>query len=105
MRSLAVGAGAHHRQRPQLGHRRVPDRDILATAARGGRCVATRNRDDLIAPTLSSFAQQPPHAGAPIVPYSLPNDGCAGIARALVRHARRRQGGVAARTLDSLSAG
>jgi hypothetical protein len=88
----------------ELGHRRAPDRDILATAARDGRCVVTRNRDDLIAFTLSFFEQQLPHAGVPIVPYSLPNDDFAGIARALVRYVQRPQGGIAAYTLDFLSA-
>ncbi len=75
-----------------LGHKELPDGEILRLATLDGRCVVTRNRDDFILLTMQFLENGWPHAGVLIVTRSLVNEDFAGIARALVAFARRHQG-------------
>jgi len=64
---------------------------------------STRNRDDFIRLTVERFAHHDRHCGVLVVPYSLPADQFARIARALVRYARSRAEGVPSYTIDFLT--
>jgi predicted nuclease of predicted toxin-antitoxin system len=76
----------------------------LLQAARDGRYLVTRNRDDFIAETLAAFEVEGPHAGVLIVGRSLPNDRFAAIAAALCAYAARFPDGMRPYTIDFLGA-
>ncbi|MBM4404668.1 MAG: hypothetical protein FJ039_00575 [Chloroflexi bacterium] len=74
----------------------------LRLAAKAGRCLVTRNRDDFIKLTLQWFNDQRPHFGVLIVPYSIPPDRISTIAAALTDYARRHREGLHPYTVDFL---
>lgn len=80
-RGLGLDAISIH----QIGRRGFTDGEQLDFAAREGRTMVTRNRDDFIALTVEAFRTNAAHAGVLIVPRSLPNHRPEAIAHALRR--------------------
>ena len=62
-----------------------PDDSQLHFAAAEERILVTRNRDDFIRLTRDFFQAGEPHLGVLVIPYTLPNEDPARIARALKR--------------------
>lgn len=56
---------------PDTGLGEAADDELLAWAAKEGRVVVTRNRDDFIEWTATFFHRAAPHAGVLIVPWPL----------------------------------
>lgn len=69
----------------ELAMDQLSDEDQLLIAARQGRCVVTRNRQDFIDLTYRFLAEGLPHAGVLIVPDSMHNYEFSRIARAVAR--------------------
>jgi predicted nuclease of predicted toxin-antitoxin system len=67
----------------EIDRRGFTDRDQLDFAASQGRVFVTRNRDDFIKLTVSSYRAGDRHPGVVIIPYSLPNKEPGRIAHAL----------------------
>jgi predicted nuclease of predicted toxin-antitoxin system len=80
-RGLGLDAVSVH----ECDRRGLSDEEQLELAAREERVLVTRNRDDFILLTLEAFRTGKPHAGALIVPRSLPNHFPERIAHALRR--------------------
>lgn len=80
----------------------VSDREQLEFAAREKRCLVTRNRNDFIRLTLLFFNDRRPHHGVLIVPYALPGDQFARIARLLKIFASRHTSGLEPYQIDFL---
>lgn len=80
------------------------DAEQLRFAARAGRCMVTRNRDDFILETAAAFEARASHAGLLILTRSLPNNQFAAIAMALCAYASRHPDGMQAYTVDFLGA-
>jgi predicted nuclease of predicted toxin-antitoxin system len=80
----------------------APDLDQLAFAAGERRCLVTRNRDDFIKLTLQFFNDRRPHFGVLIVPYTIPGDQFARIARLLKTFASRHPSGLEPYSVDFL---
>ena len=99
VRRAGVDAVSAH----DVGARGLGDAEQLDRAAAAQRCLVTRNRDDFIRLTVERFAHHDRHCGVLIVPYSLPADRFARIARALVRYAESRPEGVSSYTVDFLT--
>lgn len=72
------------------------DESLLDEAARLGRCLVTRNRDDFIKLTVRFFHDLRPHCGVVIVPHSYPPDAYSSIARSLAAYARSHPEGLSA---------
>ena len=83
----------------EVGALEWPDELQLRRAAAEGRCMVTRNRDDLMAETMAAFEAQRPHAGLLIITRTLPNNRFAAIAAALHSYNERFPDGVPAYTL------
>jgi predicted nuclease of predicted toxin-antitoxin system len=79
------------------------DREQLEQAAREKRCLVTRNRNDFIRLTLQFFNDQLPHHGVLIVPYTLPGDQFARIARLLKAYYDRNKAGLESYQVDFLT--
>lgn len=67
----------------EVDRRGFGDRAQLEFAAMQNRVMVTRNRDDFIKLTVSSYQAGEKHPGVVIIPYSLPNKEPGRIARAL----------------------
>ena len=78
------------------------DLQQLEFAAREKRCLVTRNRDDFIKLTLQFFNDHRPHYGVLIVPYTIPGDQFARIARILKAFASRHLSGLEPYSVDFL---
>ena len=78
------------------------DLEQLEFAAREKRCLVTRNRDDFIKLTLQFFNDHRPHYGVLIVPYTIPGDQFARIARLLKAFASRCPSGLEPYSVDFL---
>ncbi len=67
----------------EVDRRGFADREQLELAALQNRVLVTRNRDDFIKLTVSSYQAGGGHPGVVIIPYSPPNKEPGRIARAL----------------------
>ncbi|MBI5528496.1 MAG: DUF5615 family PIN-like protein [Deltaproteobacteria bacterium] len=74
----------------------------LEFAARSGRCMVTRNRDDFIRLTVQFFNDHRPHFGVLIVPCSYAGDDFRRIATALKRYALAHPDGLPPYAVDFL---
>jgi len=78
------------------------DRQQLEFAVRERRCLVTRNRDDFIKLTVQFFNDHRPHYGVLIVPYTIPGDQFARMARLLKVFASHHPSGLEPYVVDFL---
>jgi len=90
VRGLGVDAVSAH----EAGAVGLSDREQLERAAREGRCLVTRNRDDYIRLTVEFFRAGLPHAGVLVVPHTVAADAFGRIAQALVEYALKHPEGL-----------
>jgi len=90
LREKGVDAVSAH----EAGMLEASDRDQLELAAQQGRCMVTRNRDDFVRLTVQFFNDRRPHRGVLIIPYSIPADQFARMARLLQMFASRYPSGL-----------
>jgi len=86
----------------EVGMVGVSDLEQLEFASGEKRCMVTRNRDDFIRLTLKFFNDHRPHYGVLILPYSIPGDQFARIARLLKAFASRHPAGLESYSIDFL---
>jgi hypothetical protein len=86
----------------EVGMVAASDREQLEFAAREKRCLITRNRNDFIRLTQQFLNDQRPHWGVLIVPYSLPGDQFARIARGIEIYAAQHPSGLDPYQVDFL---
>ncbi len=79
------------------------DDSQLERAAREGRCLVTRNRDDFIRLTVAMFSAGLPHHGVVIVPFTIPNTRPAYLADLLANLAEEHPGDLPAYAVLFLS--
>jgi len=79
----------------EVGMCEVSDQNQLDFAAKGKRCLVTRNRDDFIRLTVQFFNDQRPYCGVLIVPYTLPGDQFSRIASLIKKFSSPHQKGSA----------
>lgn len=86
----------------EAGMIEASDRQQLEFAAQGKRCLVTRNRDDFIKLTVQFFNDHRPHYGVLIVPYTIPGDQFARLARLLKFFASHHPSGLEPYVVDFL---
>ncbi|MCJ7832974.1 MAG: DUF5615 family PIN-like protein [Deltaproteobacteria bacterium] len=79
------------------------DREQLEWAALERRCLVTRNRNDFIRLTLQFFNDHLPHHGVLIIPYTLPGDQFARIARHIKTFATQHIKGLESYQVDFIT--
>ena len=89
----------------EVGMVGASDLQQLEFAAREKRCLVTRNRDDFIKLTLQFFNDHRPHYGVLIVPYTIPGDQFARIARILKTFASLHPSSLEPYSVDFLHVG
>lgn len=75
----------------------------LLAAARAGRCLVTRNRDDFVALSVRFLQDDSPHAGVLIVPYTMPTDRFNLVAAAIAQYDRDHPDGISPYGFDYVS--
>lgn len=86
----------------EIGMVQETDLDQLIFAAKGKRCLVTKNRDDFIRLTVQFFNDHMPHSGILIIPHTIPGDQFSLIARALFNYAGKHPKGMQPYTIDFL---
>lgn len=87
----------------EAGMLEASDRQQLEFAAQEKRCLVTRNRNDFIKLTLQFLNDHRPHCGVLIVPYTIPGDQFARMARLLKVYASHYPSGLEPYTIDFIS--
>jgi len=100
VRARGVDAVSSH----ECGMNGLSDQEQLLFAAREGRCLVTRNRDDFQRLTVDRYRYNAPHLGVLIVPRHPRFQSESAIAVALVQYARRWPEDLPPYTLDFLKA-
>jgi predicted nuclease of predicted toxin-antitoxin system len=93
---IARGLGLDVVSVHEIGRRGMPDDDQLRWAAREGRILITRNRDDFIEWTVAFFQRGEPHAGVLLITTLLSIQSPARVVHAIghwVDDAKARFGG------------
>ena len=72
----------------------------LLAAARAGRCLVTRNRDDFVALSVRFLEEDLPHAGVLVVPYTKPTDRFGLVAAAIAQYDRDHPDGISSYGYD-----
>jgi uncharacterized protein with PIN domain len=98
VRARGVDAVSSH----ECGMNGHSDEEQLLFAAREGRCLVTRNRDDFQRLTVDRYRYNARHLGVLIVPRHAKLQSESAIAVALVQYARQRPGDLPPYTLDFL---
>ena len=98
VRARGVDAVSAH----EVGARGWPDQQQLEYAAREGRCLVTRNRNDFIRLTVDFFNAQQPHFGVLIISYGFPGDAFQIIAEKLATYAQDHPQGLPSYAIDFL---
>lgn len=98
LRKQGIDATSAH----EVNARGLDDVEQLGRAAREGRCLVTRNRDDFIALTVQAFNAQEPHAGVLIVPYTVAADRFGALAETLAAYAAAHPDDLPAYVVDFL---
>jgi len=80
----------------------LSDEAQLDKAAREGRCLVTRNRNDFIELTVQFYRDGRRHAGVLIVPHSYPGDQISLLANALITYAKNHSAGMLPYGIDFL---
>jgi hypothetical protein len=78
----------------EAGMLEASDRKQLDFAAREKRCLVSRNRDDFIKLTVQFYNDRRPHYGVVIIPYTIPGDQFARMARLLKTFASHHPSGL-----------
>jgi predicted nuclease of predicted toxin-antitoxin system len=98
LRNYGIDALSAH----EAGMLEASDRQQMEIAAREKRCLVTRNRDDFVRLTLQFFNDRRPHYGVLIIPYTIPGDQFARIARLIKSFASHYPSGLEPYTIDFL---
>ncbi|MCL4537299.1 MAG: DUF5615 family PIN-like protein [Nitrospirae bacterium] len=87
----------------EVGMVQAADKEQLDRAASEGRVLITRNRNDFIRLTVQFFNEHRKHAGVLIIPYTLPGDKFALIAKAIIKyHSKHSKGKAEPYVIDFL---
>ena len=78
------------------------DESQLEFAAKEGRCLVTRNRNDFLRWTLAFFHSQSTHFGVLIVPHTIPSNQFSRLTSALEAYAKNHPDGLFPHTIDFL---
>jgi predicted nuclease of predicted toxin-antitoxin system len=88
----------------EKGMRGVSDKEQLKEAARQGRVLVTRNRDDFILLSVRFFEDLKPHHGIIIiVPHSIPGTDFNVLARLLSEYSKEHPKGLEPYTIEFIS--
>jgi len=98
LRKKGVDALSAH----EIGAVEASDLQQLDFAAKEGRCLVTRNRDDFVKITLRFFNDHRPHHGILVIPYTIPGDQFSRMATLLKTFASNHPAGLTPYTIAFL---
>ncbi len=100
---IARGMGIDIVTAHECGNYSSDDEVHLLAAARTGRCLVTRNRDDFVALSVRFLQDDLPHAGVLVVPYSIPTDHFSLVAAAIAQYDKDHPDGISPYGYDYVS--